>query len=116
MSDQSEALADAPLACGNAQPRVTTRSAARTSASKTLVGLPTGAFRPSFLRPVTTAGANCSSGFVPRATARWDSPLSSASLLKYDAAMMLFAAPCSQTNTICFEGLDSSPRTGNTQV
>lgn len=59
-----------------------------------------GAARLSFFSPAITLAIKESCGSVPRATAMYGSFRLCANLLKYAAAMTLFATPCSQTKTI----------------
>src|SRR5262245_43103613 len=60
-------------------------------------GFPSGIAIPSARSPATARVDKSSCGEVPRNVARYGSPLSAASLLKYAVAITLLAAPCSQT-------------------
>src|SRR5262245_6638378 len=74
--------------------------ASATSVSLIAVGFPDGIATPSLFKPSTALTDRSSWGLVPRNVARNGRPRSAASLLKYAVAITLFAAPCSQTNTM----------------
>jgi hypothetical protein len=99
-------FADCRAFGGNAQPIAKMWVASWISVSAIAIGLPVGTTTPSARRASTVRSDSSACGATPRKVARYGSLRSAASLLKYPAAITLFAAPCSQTNTIVGDAVE----------